>query len=365
MVQFLLNNRTRMKTLITLAIALCLIVDVAPLCAASKQKASDAVQVPRLELEGGRELLFERAFSSQAEVGSKKKFWSKVIDIIAGEADQHSMLSPYSVVADSRGRILVSDPGLSGIHIFDFAQQKYKFISRDKEEDGMRRPQCIAVDASDNIYATDSESGKIFVFDSSGKFNRVIGSSRHGEGYFKRPTGIAVDSVGKHIFVTDTLRNQLFMLDMDGTVLRKIGKNGKGEGEFNFPTELRINGEELIVVDAMNFRIQVLDLVGNFKYFLGNVDGGIGGIFRPKGVAVDSEGHFYIVDGLNGVVQVFDRTGQLLYYFGKKGPALGEFQLPAGIFIDREDRVYVVDSYNRRVQVFHYLAPRNPEGARR
>ena len=40
----------------------------------------------------------------------------------------------------------------------------------------MLAPQCVAVDAQDNIYVTDSESGKIFVFDPSGKYQRAIGS---------------------------------------------------------------------------------------------------------------------------------------------------------------------------------------------
>ena len=30
----------------------------------------------------------------------------------------------------------------------------------------MLTPQCVAVDAQDNIYVTDSESGKVFVFNS-------------------------------------------------------------------------------------------------------------------------------------------------------------------------------------------------------
>jgi DNA-binding beta-propeller fold protein YncE len=78
-------------------------------------------------------------------------------------------------------------------------------------------------------------------------------------------------------------------------------------------------------------------------------------MFRPKGVAIDSEGHYYVADGLWGVVQVFDSEGRLLYYFGKRGSAAGDFQLPAGVFIDRGDRVFVVDSFNRRIQVFQYV----------
>ena len=106
-------------------------------------------------------------------------------------------MRPYSIAVDSRGRDHCHRSGAGGVHIFDFAQQKYKFIERrDKDKDAMLAPQCVAVDAQDNIYVTDSETGKIFVFDSSGKYLRAIGSLKGGEGYFKRPTGIAVDSAG-------------------------------------------------------------------------------------------------------------------------------------------------------------------------
>ncbi len=198
-------------------------------------------------------------------------------------------------------------------------------------------------------------SGKIFVFDANGKFQRALGSLKGGEGYFKRPTGIAVDSAARRIYVTDTLRNKVYMLDMDGSVLQVIGKKGTDVAQFNYPTELLLQGQDLMVVDAMNFRVQVLDRSGNFQYAVGKIDDQVGGMFRPKGIAVDSEGHLYVVEGLSGMVQVFNREGQLLYYFGQMGTGLGRFQLPTGLWIDRQDHIYVVDSYSRRVQVFHYL----------
>ena len=58
------------------------------------------------------------------------------------------------------------------------------------------------------------------------------------------------------------MRNQIFLMDMQGSVLKKIGQNGTGNGEFNFPTELHLDGPNLLVVDAMNFRVQVLDRAG-------------------------------------------------------------------------------------------------------
>ncbi len=320
-----------------------------------KSQPAGPATLPELELEGGRKLRYEGSISSEKEVKTKHSFWGRVLDVMAGEPDYHALINPYSVVTDSQGRVIVTDPGAAGIHIFDFTQHKYKFISRGKDVDGLVSPQCVAVDAADNIFVTDSYSGKIFLFDSNGKFQRVIGSIK-GEGYFKRATGIAVDSQTRRIYVTDTLRNQIWVLDLEGRILQKIGWNGTGKGEFNYPTELRLVSQNLYVVDAMNFRVQVLDLSGKFQYSVGQIGDGAGQLFRPKGIGVDSEGHLYVVEGLSGFVQVFDRQGQLLYSFGAKNSGFGEFNLPTGLFIDRNDRVFVVDSFNRRIQVFQYFA---------
>jgi sugar lactone lactonase YvrE len=340
-----------------------LVVLLVPGLAAARSKANPAapVTVPQLELEGGRTLRYEGSFTSEKEVKTKHSFWGRLLDAVAGEPEFHGLIAPYSVVTDSRDRIIVTDPGVAGIHIFDFTQHKYKFISHRKSTDGMVSPQCVAVDAADNIYVTDSYAGKIFVFDPNGKFQRVLASVK-GEGYFKRSTGIAIDSQAQRIYVADTLRHLIFVLDMDGKELQKIGRGGTGEGQFNFPTELRLAGQDLLVVDAMNFRVQALDLSGKFQFAIGQVGDEVGGMFRPKGIGMDSEGHLYVVEGLSGRVQVFDRQGRLLYYFGQKGSGFGEFQLPTGLFIDSKDRVFVVDSFNRRVQVFQYLAQQKASG---
>ncbi len=347
----------RMVVVLTLiALTLLLLAPGIPASASRQPKPNaDELSPPTLELEGGRKLLYERSFGSEREVKPKRGFWNRLVDVIAGEPEFKNLVRPYSIAVDSHGRIIVTDPGAAGVHIFDFAQQKYKFIERrDKDKDAMLGPQCVAVDAQDNIYVTDSETGKIFVFNSSGKYERAIGSLKGGEGYFKRPTGIAVDSATQRIYVTDTLRDKIFMMDMQGNILQTIGKAGDGDLEFNLPTELRLDGDNLIVVDAMNFRVQVLDRSGAFRYSIGQAGDTSGSVYRPKGIGVDSEGDLYIVDGLWGVVQVFNRQGDLLYYFGKRGTHAGEFQLPAGLFINQEDRIFVVDSFNRRIQVFRY-----------
>ena len=112
-----------------------------------------------MSLDGGRKLSWEHSFSSETEVKPNRGFWNKLVDVIAGAPEFHSLVRPYSIVADSRGRIIVTDPGAVGVHVFDFTEHKYKFIERKKEKDPMLTPQCVAIDAQDNIYVTDSDSG--------------------------------------------------------------------------------------------------------------------------------------------------------------------------------------------------------------
>ena len=266
-------------------IALLLLLPGTRATAAGKPKTTK-VQVPELLLPEGRKLTFQRSFTSDRDVRPKPGFFTKIFDFAVGAPDVHFLVRPYSVVEDSRGRIIVTDPGAQGIHILDPVQLKYKFIERkDKNKDAMRTPQCVAVDDKDNIYVTDSESGKIFVFNADGKYQRALGSLKGGEGFFKRPTGIAVDSAEQHIYVTDTLRDKIYVLDMDGSVVKTIGQSGNQPAEFNYPTELRLNGNDLVVVDAMNFRVQVLDRAGQFQYAIGAMGDGNGAMSGPKASA--------------------------------------------------------------------------------
>ena len=111
-VQLLLRT-FRFGKIWTMAVV-CLLA-VAPLAAAGggggKDSKTRAVTVPELQLEGGRKLDFERSFWSEPEVKLKRGFWSKLVDMVAGGADFHALISPYEVAEDSHGRMIVTDPG--------------------------------------------------------------------------------------------------------------------------------------------------------------------------------------------------------------------------------------------------------------
>jgi DNA-binding beta-propeller fold protein YncE len=89
---------------------------------------------------------------------------------------------------------------------------------------------------------------------------------------------------------------------------------------------------------------------------------GSGDFSKPRGIAVDSDGHVYVADALFDAVQIFDKDGRLLLAFGKTGRRNGHMILPAGLFIDEKDKIYVADSYNKRVQIFQYLKEKGTMG---
>jgi DNA-binding beta-propeller fold protein YncE len=348
---------SRAKTFRTAIVVAVMITQVLiPAWAAKKQKPGTERPWPELLMDGGRKLTYQQTFTSERDVRGNPGFWGKLANVVLGERDYKPLARPYDVAVDSRGRMIVTDPSLGGVHIFDIAQHKYHFLQRlEKTKDEMTEPQCVAVDNKDYIYVTDSKAGKVFVFDAGGKTRRVFGSLKGGEGFFKRPTGIAIDPETQRVYVTDTLRDRVYVLDPDGKVLLSFGQHGTGNGEFNLPTEVHAKGGIVAVVDAMNFRVQLFDRDGNFKGLIGSTGGPGGDIYRPKGIAIDSEDHIYVVESEWGLVQVFDREGRLLYHFGN-GTGFGQFLLPSGLFIDKNDRIYLVDTYNQRVQVFQYHA---------
>jgi DNA-binding beta-propeller fold protein YncE len=277
-----------------------------------------------------------------------KRIVKKVIGI--SDADT-TMVFPYGITTDSQGHIIVVDSRLRLIHVLDERNKKY-FSIRAPNGEVFISPIGVAVDAADNIYISDSYTGKILVFNRSGKFVTRLGPD---EGQFDRPTGIAVDKQHGRLYVVETRKGEVDVLTLNGAELFKFGKRGAGQGEFNRPTQICIRDDRVYVTDTLNARIQIFDLEGKFVSTVGKLGDAIGDLDKPKGVAVDSEQHIYVVGGLNDIVTIFDQQGNFLLSFGGSGSRRGEFFLPTAIHIDSNDNVYVSDPYNRRVQVFKYL----------
>jgi len=273
----------------------------------------------------------------------------KVVDVALGAREldpDEKLYRPYKITSDSKGRVLVADNGT--IHVFDFLRRRHSHIAVGPGE-RLQSPAGLAVDAHNQWYITDAQLGAILVYDSQGKFRRYIGN-RKGERMFEGPAGIAVNRASGHIYVADPPRNVVVMLDADGHIIAKIGTgaSGAGRGEFAAPTDVVVRNDELFVLDAQNFRIQVFDLAGHFRTSIFPESMGPSVAF-----SVDSRGRIYL-DGPLDTVRVFQRDGRLIYRFGYTAAASRAQSLLSCIWIDPWDRVYVADKGNNLVQSFQW-----------
>ncbi len=318
------------------------------------------------------------SLASPADLHVPRSLFRRVADFLFGAGDMPVMLRPYGVASDGRGRLVVTDPGLQVVHLFDLDRGRYGQLFRLDADRQLLSPIGVALAPDGRLYVSDSVLNKVFLFSPRG---RLLGAF----GEFQRVAGLAfwsppprapgrgvppqgadspapqVPSSGR-LYAADTLGHRIAIFDARGTPLGSFGHRGTEPGAFNFPTHVAVDqAGRVYVTDTLNFRVQVFDGEGRPLLQVGRLGTTIGTFSKPKGVGVDRHGHLYVVDGLYDTVQIFDSQGRLLLHLGQTGAGAGQFWLPAGIAVDARDRVYVADTYNQRVQAFELLPePQEP-----
>lgn len=286
---------------------------------------------------------FVNEVSGPGDLGIRPSAFRRMMNALAGQEDL-GMVRPYAVAVRNQ-RMLIGDPGLHAVHLFDLEKRFYQLIST-AGKNSLSAPVGVAL-GTERMFVADSALGRIFVLDEKGDLLQVIDE-------LDRPTGLAFDAASNRLFAADTLGHRLVVFDREGRKLFEFGTRGTGKGEFNFPSHIFLSTNRLLVNDSMNFRVQVFDLEGRFISSFGTHGDGSGHFSQPKGVAADSYGHVYVAGATIDRVQIFSQSGQFLMAFGSKGKGTGQFLMPAGMAIDN-NRIYVADSLNSRIQIFDYV----------
>jgi DNA-binding beta-propeller fold protein YncE len=293
------------------------------------------------------------------DAGVRKTFGQRFLAVFTGRQRPAAVEEPIGIYADRDGWMLVADPGLQVVHIYNLKRGTY---AQAFELPGGRlaSPVGVALDpARGRVFVSDSIRNRIFVYDTRGYY-----MGRFGDGLL-RVSGLAWDAPRERLLAVDTGHHRVVTYDAEGRQQEVIGRRGDAPGEFNFPTHVAVAPDGTFYVsDSLNFRIQAFGADGKPLRTVGHLGGVVGTFSKPKGVAVDDAGRLYVVDGLYDVVQIFDPEGRLLMHFGGAGSGPGGFWLPAGIAVAGND-LFVADTHNGRVQLFRLLAaePPAPGGA--
>jgi DNA-binding beta-propeller fold protein YncE len=260
---------------------------------------------------------------------------------------------PVSGTVDAAGRILVTDAGRGAVYVFDEAGGKLEVWDKASPRQRFAAPTGIALGADGELLVSDADLGRVFRLGPDGSPRGEFGA-----GLLRRPTGLARDTRSGRVFVADSQAHVIQVFDAQGALQATWGRRGEGPGEFNYPTHLAFADGLLLVSDALNARVQVLDGEGRPVLRFGERGLFVGNLVRPKGVAADAEGNLYVVESMHDALLVYDRAGRFLMALDGSGGEGGRFYLPAGVWIDARNRVFVADMFNGRVAVFQFLGGR-------
>ena len=221
----------------------------------------------------------------------------------------------------------------------------------DFQEAVRRAPAGIAVNSKGVIAVADINGHCILVFDETGKFARKIGDQGYKDGQFESPIEVTFLN-GDEILVADECNHRIQQLNVQtGNFVKSFGKQGSGDGEFEDPTGVCITSDGcfIVVADCGNNRIQVFTMDGEPVFKFG--DSGPERLNNPSS-CVCYEEKFIVTDLKNNCVKVFDGKGQFLYKFGGKGNGEGQMNIPCCLCVDKYGNLLVCDSRNGRIQQF-------------
>jgi len=178
--------------------------------------------------------------------------------------------------------------------------------------------------------------------------------------YLKFGNGLACDQSG-NVWVVDSGEGKLLKFDPAGRFLKKVGRKGQGPGEFSRPGTIHISEDgDLLVLDDVNMRINILSAEGEFKR-------GIKLLRRYEDFCV-SKGKIYLV--YNGpredgkTVDVFSLNGDPLGSLGEApdfGPVIPDLARMANfkvISCDPDGRLLVGWTF---FSILHILDPDQKE----
>jgi sugar lactone lactonase YvrE len=243
----------------------------------------------------------------------------------------------------------------------------------------------IAVDSSENLYATDALSYRIRKIDASG-----IISTFGGNGLFRftgdgglaisasmnYPAGVAVDPLG-NLYIADSYNDRVRKVSSgiistaagNGTV-EYSGDGGQAtQAGIFLPFGVAVDGSaNLYIADTDDARIRKVTPSGIISTFAGNGIFGYSGdggqatsaaLDLPVGAAVDASGNLYIADNKNNRIRKVAPGGEITTvagngtagFSGDGGAAISaELYLPTGVAVDASNNLFIADSGNDRVR---------------
>ncbi|MGQ9650217.1 MAG: cytochrome c3 family protein [Phycisphaerae bacterium] len=286
---------------------------------------------------------------------------------VAGEIDEFltppghtAMLLPAAVAVDSAGTVFVADGANDRVVVFNPAGQYIAEI-RKVDEESLSRPVGIKTDPAGRLWIADTGHGRVLVRGTDGRLDRLITVPPADGGSLADPTDVLPLPDDGGCWVVDNDGHRLIYLDREGRHIAVVGEQGEMPGRFHYPFMIELSqSQDLLVTEVLNSRACVLNNKGQVVNVIGTYGISIGQLYRPKGIACDSQDRVWISDNLLGAVQIFATDGRLIDVLRDSRGQPMPFDTPAGLAFDRLGRLYVVEVQPGRVRRLQIIEQDEP-----
>jgi DNA-binding beta-propeller fold protein YncE len=215
----------------------------------------------------------------------------------------------YLAVHPESGDVYVGDRAAGKVYIYD-ATGKYRSTFDPKGKAGTFSPLGIGLTKDGTLYVADAGSAepkdhRILVFAKDGTLVKTL-----GKGELNYPNAVVPGDQGE-IYVTDSNNGRVVVFEASGKITTLLAR-GIGDGDLGLPRGMAFDDQgRLFVVDTTDQMVRVFTrpetptghptYVGSF----GDQGREDGTFLFPNGVATDTRGRIYVADRENNRIQVW------------------------------------------------------------
>ncbi len=209
------------------------------------------------------------------------------------------------------------------------------------------RPEGIVRLNDGRIAVADTHYHRVVIFDSDGGVDSMFGEYGSEHGQFVYPVAIAEDPDG-FLYVGEYGEQQRIQkFTADGTFILSFGEHGTGDGQFQRPSGIAWSDGKIYAVDAFNERIQLFSDEGQFLQVI-NLPDNVAGFEYPYDVRVEGD-ELYVIENKAARLTVLRTDGSFIGRYGQPGRNTGEFFGPWSLTLLSDGRVLVADTGNHRI----------------
>jgi hypothetical protein len=282
-----------------------------------------------------------------------------------GPATNASLFNPSALAVDALGNLFIADSanqcirqvGTNGLitTVAGNGSEGYGGDGGPATNASLSYPGGVAVDALGNLFIADENNNRIRQVGTNGLMATVAGNGTNG--YFgdggpatnaslANPAGVAVDLPG-NLFIADGGNKRIRKLGTNGFITTVAGSGAAGyygdggpatNAFMESPTAAAVDPMgRLLIADAENHRIRVVDAAGIITTLAGNGGYGFAGDGGPPagaslsdvyGAAADASGNVFIADtGNHRVREVVNYQEPTLILFNLSAANAGEYDV--------------------------------------